>query len=98
MDRRLALRFRPFVRGRFGETSDHFSSASLVPSTQQRLDLVMEVESVKHIEGGTCFVCSPDMGVSLLPIFGEGLHGAQAGRGKRLVLRPQTCPSSSASS
>jgi hypothetical protein len=41
----------PPVRPRsVGETSHHFSSASLVPSTQQRLDLKMEVESVKHIE------------------------------------------------
>ena len=37
-------------------------------------------------------MCSPGVGVSLLPILGEGRHRAEAGRGKRLVMRPHLCP------
>jgi low temperature requirement protein LtrA len=37
-------------------------------------------------------VRSPGVGVSLLPILGEGRHRAEAGGGKRLVVRPQLSP------
>src|ERR671919_637137 len=78
--------------GALGETVYLFSGASLVPSSKQRFDLVLEVETVQHIEGDPALVCPLGVGVSLVPIPRESCYRTEPDGGEHLVLRPQRPP------
>src|SRR3712207_3256971 len=69
-----------------GESQDLLSGEVFVPSTQERLDFAVEVETEQRVEEHANLVRPLGVGVGVLPILRQGGQHAKPGVGKHLVV------------
>src|SRR5918997_5153903 len=73
----------PLVRpGALGETAHLLSGESFVPSSQQRFDLVVEVDAEHRVEKHAHLLSYPGVRVGVLPVLRESGQHAKSGVGE----------------